>query len=510
MKFKTASLIVFFVGALGAVFYFKPNLETMPVVEKVYHYSYFSQPEFYEEAYSQAKKIDPPSTYPFKKAEGENVGGLIVNHHLLAGQYIAEGFNAIATTAPVTVLLISPNHFSTGRSNVITSTAIWKTPYGELKPDVELINQLTTQGLVNTEEQPFEQEHGVSGIVAFIKKSLPNAQVVPVIIKDKLSGDEAKKFADVLSRIIDADKSARYILVGSFDFSHYLTAPAADFHDEVSLAAIENFDFNLASRLDIDSRPGLAMFLKLLQNQGFGQFNLLRQNNSAKLANLPETLETTSYITGYFSKGKAITEPVYSLLVLGQVENSSTTINSLNRNSPNFSVEFLERLFYGQEKTTAFVNKQDEKFTGLLNRFSIKHPIYTEEEVMLGGVKIGFSQNLANARKLIDQGAALAVSNGNNISIEQYKGKIIINGLGALLTQESLKINTQSLAAGFIVKDNLLKIYLFPIGFKNGQGKLLVGKENDIVLAELAAKSGISPELKEEIKNGILNIKITP
>jgi len=126
-------LVIFFIG----LFLNKKNTS----YEKVYHYSYFSQPEFYEQAYLEASKIkllDPL----FKSGGIGEIGGLVINHHLLAGQYIAEGFNTIATTEPVTVLLISPNHFSMGRNNVLASAAIWKTPFGELKPDKVLINNL--------------------------------------------------------------------------------------------------------------------------------------------------------------------------------------------------------------------------------------------------------------------------------------------------------------------------------------------------------------------------------
>jgi hypothetical protein len=258
--------------------------------------------------------------------------------------------------------------------------------------------------------------------------------------------------------------------------------------------------------LDVDSRPGLVLFLNLLQNQGFEKFNLLRQNNSAKLVKQPETLETTSYITGYFSKGKAEPKPVFSLLALGQIENSTTAVSSLNRNRPNFSVKFLERLFYGQAITTAFVKNKDEKFENLLSRFSVNRSIYSKDEIMLGNQKIAFVENAEDARLQIDRGVTVVIGSGQKFGIEEYKQKIIIKGLGELLTSAGLKSGGQSLAAGFIYSGNELKIYLFPIRLKNGEGKLLVGKENDIVLSELAAKSKVSPELKKEIQKGIINI----
>jgi hypothetical protein len=80
--------------------------------------------------------------------------------------------------------------------------------------------------------------------------------------------------------------------------------------------------------------------------------------------------------------------------------------------------------------------------------------------------------------------------------------------LGELLTQNSIKENTQSLAVGFVVRGNSVEIFLLPIGLKNGEGKLLVGQENDIVLAELAANSKVPKETKEQIRKGLILLTI--
>jgi len=72
-----------------------------------FHYSYFSQAGFYEQAYAAARQTPA--------ADKSGIKGVLVNHHLFAASFIAETFNAVATIAPVTVLLISPNHFDAGK-----------------------------------------------------------------------------------------------------------------------------------------------------------------------------------------------------------------------------------------------------------------------------------------------------------------------------------------------------------------------------------------------------------
>ena len=143
------------------------------------HYSYFSSKQFSDEAYQNAQRPNLKKT-----AEAR---GVIVNHHLLAPNLIAETINTLATTSPLTVILISPNHFQAGRGQIISSVAKWDTPYGLLDSDCGLIYQLQSHRLLTLEESPFIPEHGISGIVSFIKKSLPNAKVIPLSISDTLS-----------------------------------------------------------------------------------------------------------------------------------------------------------------------------------------------------------------------------------------------------------------------------------------------------------------------------------
>src|SRR5690349_16302111 len=101
--------------AAGAVFFYSVKKTPPPTGPQpaaplaasstLLHYSYFSQKDFYEQAYAAANSLQPP----LWKKGGEPIKAIIVNHHLLASQFIAQEFNQVATTAPITVLLISPN-----------------------------------------------------------------------------------------------------------------------------------------------------------------------------------------------------------------------------------------------------------------------------------------------------------------------------------------------------------------------------------------------------------------
>jgi AmmeMemoRadiSam system protein B len=498
---KKAVLTVFVLAAgLAAVFFYlrftgqHRQLETNAV-----HYSYFSQKDFYEEAYQAAKK----------QAMGPHYAGdakaIIVNHHLLAASFIAETFNSVATMAPLTVLLISPNHFDAGKADVITSVEDWQTPYGVLSADRQLINQLTTGGLANVEESPFDQEHGVTGIVAFIKRSLPNAKVVPLIFNNRMTLREVLALADKYYQALPNS----VLIDGSFDFSHYLPSSAADFHDLDSLAAATDFDFSKIYRLDMNSRPGLAFFLELLKDGGDQNFTLLENSNSAKLVRR-DILETTSYIDGYFTQGDAASSSTNTALVLPLIASSAKVADSLNRNSKNWSVEYLERLFFGQDRTIVYVDGDKNALLPELNRYDFTDVLNESQQVPVEkqSIQILSSPNQARAEQAINHGAAAAIQyHAASDGISFYKNKPIIDLKNDFLSDDILKIGGTSLAYGLAWKDNHLTITLLPIGVKNGNALLLIGNESDRVLADTAAHSAVSEKIKQEIKQGIIIIQ---
>ncbi len=485
----------------GFLVYYKNIHSVAPQNQQVFHNSYFSQSDFFDQAYKSAK--------PAGEHKGD-IKAILVNHHLLAGNFIAESFNYIATAAPVTVVLISPNHFSAGQGNFIMSAGVWHTPYGDLAPDSELVKKLSDAGLASVEEPPFSQEHGISGIVPFIKKSLPNAKVVPIIVNDRVSPEQAEKIAHSIYSLLPNNS----LLVLSFDFSHYLTGRAADFHDIKSLSAIENFDLDSTTRLDSDSRPGLIFSLELLKESGSENFSLLENSNSSNLTH-QDILETTSYITGYFAPGPPKNISSDTILAFPPIENSTTTISGFDRYGKSFSVEYLERLFTGQDVTMATViSESTNQFNQILKRFGFTDISSASQSTRAGNLKVSslvlptsasLIQKQTAAHAEIDKGFDVVVENGKyNLPIEIYKNKVIIYGQGIGLTDESLKNGSISVAYGIALAGNSLKLVILPFAAEAVKYKLLINKQNDTILSELAEAS--SPALSSQIKQGIINI----
>lgn len=489
-----------FVGGLVVLvaFWFYTPPGRMQQRSSVIHTSFFSQPEFYDEAYASARLSKPVP----------EARGVLLNHHLLAAPYIAEALGVIATDAPVTVVLISPNHFSAGRDTVITSEAEWETPYGLMQPDLEGIRALTKSGAAYVDEAPFEYEHGVTGVVPFIKRSLPRAKIIPLIVNDRLPVLAAQELAKRIHILLPQN----VLVVGSFDFSHYLPSRAAQFHDELSLSAIQHFDYGALSRLDIDSRPGLALFLQMMEERNASQFTLFEHTNSAELTRAWDTLETTSYITGYFSTltplARASAE-TQTLLFLGRLEESSEVLTSLETRSKRFAIEYLQRLLTGQQRTvtgTAVVPASSSVFS----RLGFTNFVQQEQVFAVGSEKVAYmvSDTPARARVLLDQGLRVVCVTQGPMGVEEYNGGLIIRGLGDWLTTDVLAQPSHvTLAVGVAVQAGAMRVYLLPIRYTSGKAQLLVGQADDTLLTTMAAKSAVSEVLKKQIKTGILTIK---
>lgn len=246
----------------------------------------FIKPDFYDQAYAVAK--------PTELISGE-IKGLLVNHHLLASHLIAQAFGQVASGETRTVVLLAPNHFEQGGKRIITTAASWTTPYGRLLADRSIVAKLKNSGLVGVDDQPFIKEHGVFGLVAFIKKSLPNARIVPIIFKVSTTPEQTQQLADYLLKILPDDA----LVVASLDMSHYVADKIADSNDDKTVVTLENLDVSNVDKLEVDSRAAFRVLLETMKLQG-ARFNLLARSSSAKITGSKNPLDNTSYVTGYF------------------------------------------------------------------------------------------------------------------------------------------------------------------------------------------------------------------
>jgi AmmeMemoRadiSam system protein B len=305
------SLLTLFVIQVGLIVYRKLNSDNDFVVKEVVeenlevlteHKSYFMNPDFFNEAYQDASSVF--------QVDSKVYGG-IIPHHLFVKERIASFFKLLESEDYETVILIGPNHFGNGQSDIISSRAKWRTPYGELMPDLDLIDKLE----LNVEEDPFIIEHSISGLVSFIKKSLPNIKFVPIILKEKTKILELDGLIDKISDNVNLEKT---LVLASVDFSHYQPSMVARFHDNQSNAVIQNFDYARIFDLEIDSPASIYTVLKYLEGKDIKDNTLLSSTDSGTLAN-KKYEQTTSHNIFYFQKGEEKYDDVLNFLFFGDL-----------------------------------------------------------------------------------------------------------------------------------------------------------------------------------------------
>ncbi len=351
---KTLILLLIFLVIITALFWWKLSkpllIETKkspPVAEntekippKIYLLSYFMNKEFYEGAYKSVEKnVVKPKEMPQI---------LIVNHHLLAPHFIAQVLHTASSDTIETVFLLSPNHHHRGGKTIFTNISPWKTPFGFLEANTKIIEK---SGFSKISNDMIQAEHGISGIVAFIKKSFPNAQVVPLAIDDSATPEDEQK----LQKFLSENFSQNSVIIGSMDFSHDLTNDIANFHDELSKAVLQNLDTEGAKRVDNDSRPILKTLINLAKEKGYTSFEILQNSNSSKIIKNPDQSLPTSYITGYFIKSFHKNEKppaVMSILATGDIMLDRYIRKTIAKKGVEFIIDpFFQRFLSGQDIT---------------------------------------------------------------------------------------------------------------------------------------------------------------
>jgi len=269
----------------------------------VEHFSYFSNRQIYDRAFDGVSDLteDLPKIY-----------GGIVPHHLLPSDIIAKFYKELDSQEVDTVVIVGPNHFGVGYGDIIISRAKWKTPYGYIQPDEEVLEALEGSGITTTQELPFENEHSITSQVAFIKAVWPEARIVPIILKYDTDIEQVEK----LSKILNKKLSSEALVIASVDFSHNQPAWVSDFHDELSRGVIESFDIERIKDLEIDSPASIYTLVNFLSLRRAKKAIYQTRTNSASLLNNFETTENTSYLVEYFTGGQPRGGKISSVLFI--------------------------------------------------------------------------------------------------------------------------------------------------------------------------------------------------
>lgn len=251
--------------------------------------TYYKSASYYRDAF---KKASAPAS------ESRIYGG-ILPHHLIVKEKIASFISGLKKYDYETIVLIGPNHYNRGASDLATSRLSWQTPFGAVDAGQELIDMLSKDNNIAGDNNAMNSEHAISGLVGFLKYAFPKAKLVPIIIKPSISGKKIETLSNSLVKYIDPEKT---LVLASVDFSHYQPVSVAHFHDKISNAAINNFNFEKIKDIEIDSPASINVLLKYLAKAKAQKASLVYHTNSSELIKMPDE-PSTSHSFFYFYKG---------------------------------------------------------------------------------------------------------------------------------------------------------------------------------------------------------------
>jgi len=235
-------------------------------------------------------------------ADSAPIVGGVVPHHLLAANMIAGFFQSVSQYPPDTIVVVGPNHRRIGSKGLNTSSLDWKTEFGILEADRELIGKLIGELNAAENDSLMELEHSVSGLVPYIKYYLPDTKIVPILLHGNYSAADSKKLGKFLSAAMK--DNPKLTVIASIDFSHYLDADTADRMDEITLKAIESRDENALIMMgndNIDSPPSILTLLAAMDGIGAEGPQVTGHSNSYVITGGGADY-TTSYYTMLFRR----------------------------------------------------------------------------------------------------------------------------------------------------------------------------------------------------------------
>ena len=236
----------------------------------------------------------------------ERAVAAIAPHHDLAAEYTAELFSKLRSSEIKTVIIIGPNHENSGTADAITGLIDYRLLDGALGTDKEWVDWLVQEKLAISESGRFVNEHSIYALVPFIKYYFPEAKIVPIILKGGLPQEQALLLGESLANRIEAsDAIDSVIIIGSIDFSHYLTSEQANLKDLKTKEAILNRDYGLLYSFNddyLDSPMTATAVIAAASSLGGDKTEIVANVNQAEATGLVSVPSSTSYFTIIFNR----------------------------------------------------------------------------------------------------------------------------------------------------------------------------------------------------------------
>ncbi len=234
---------------------------------------------------------------------------LIAPHagYIYSGQVAAHAYRLVQAKDYKTVVIIGPSHRYGFEGCSIYSKGAYQTPLGTVDVDEDLASELSKVSGFEYVPQAHQQEHSIEVQVPFIQKTLPSAQIVPIVM-----GLQSRRtivtLAQALSVVLPGKKA---LVVASTDLSHRLPKHKATETDSGTISLIQSFETNsLIKKLERGENimcGGGPVVSALIYTQGFGEpgVTVLHRADSSD-AGAPQTQVVGYVAAALYHKSPAV------------------------------------------------------------------------------------------------------------------------------------------------------------------------------------------------------------
>lgn len=219
----------------------------------------------------------------------------ITPHHLpTALPLISALFNTISAGRHTTFVVIGPDHKELCSHHITTALHAYRTPFGILGLDQELIKDLRQAG-VSIDNKCLADEHAFQIPALFIKKIRPEARIITLAISASARPGELDKIISWL------DRQKNIYVIGSVDFSHYLPYQSAMKQDRKTAKKISTLHPKY-QREETDSPPTLYIIANYAKNKK-AEAKIIEIKNSFHYDG--NSNHTTGYISAIFTNNRS-------------------------------------------------------------------------------------------------------------------------------------------------------------------------------------------------------------
>ncbi|TWT45150.1 hypothetical protein RAS1_15720 [Phycisphaerae bacterium RAS1] len=146
------------------------------------------------------------------------VGGLAPHAGwLYSGSTAALTIKCLAASNPETIVVFGAVHVWDRNTASLFGSGTWRTPIGDIEVDRELCRELARTRLITVAPEAHRDEHSIEVELPFIKRLLPSARIVPLMVQPSDKAAEIGRVVAVAAGAIGREVA----YIASTDLTHY-------------------------------------------------------------------------------------------------------------------------------------------------------------------------------------------------------------------------------------------------------------------------------------------------